>query len=658
MSSFRGGALMRQRRPFVIAAVVLLFLVAAGMALFLGRTGEHAAEIEANRAAVTKDETIAALAPPEAFAFRWPAGTVYTYGVTLDVAGTFAPAASIPGNHDRPLAARLALAAELVLVSYGQLDDHAGHHVLGVRLGQVQRVEWTLGGQPVLSGDATSLLTGEELALEAASDGAFAALHAAAGELHHRINLMRQVLAPLQTVVSSGSRSWTARQTEPVGDIEMAYEVRGDRPDRLLLGRRPEGCTRLAAGPVLDTAGADVSGMSEIVLNRTGGHLARVSGDETVRTGRNAGEEAFHQKAEFAIRLLSVKKTTVGMTAEDRLAGLVSTGLGDTSTSAEMGRTLLAQQAGTLTMEKLAEDLFVHGRATELPDAGRWMWQATGFLRLHPERCSELTKVFQESEMNRRGRARVLDLLTAVGTPEAQAVLRTLLETPEAKGTDRYELLLQRLSLLDAPTEETVEYLRAKVQKGEGDEVLAAAHALGAAIGKRTRTAGGALDEPSASLLRDGLLAAGTKEEKTAWLGTLGNAGLADDVPLLLKYTRDEAPSVRAAAAGSLRKIQTPETEQALLTLSADADKNVRSRALSALRGYTLSPGHLAALEHQVGSGQLTEGDFPALMSVLQRNRHQPDAVLPVLDMMRRQNNTDRRMALRIRELQKTLTSR
>jgi len=131
---------------------------------------------------------------------------------------------------------------------------------------------------------------------------------------------------------------------------------------------------------------------------------------------------------------------------------------------------------------------------------------------------------------------------------------------------------------------------------------------------------------------------------------------LVEDVSLIGGYARNEDASVRAAAAGALRKMQTSQSEKVLLALAADSDKTVRSRALHTLTRYSLTPTHLNALRRLVQSGQLVASDFPTLMTLLERHRDQSNAVLPVLETLFRQDISNKRLLLRIRTLYNELS--
>jgi len=631
-----------RRLALVGAAAVLLVLAAMGV----GRLLRAPAPLPRGASSPP--------APPAPFAFRWPAGTLYTYGLKLSVVGTLGLADTGGPERQPPLTGRLVLEAELALRSYGQLDEEGGPYVLGVRLARLQQLRWLFGEQPILP-DGGEALVGPEILLIAAPDGRFRRLEAAAGESDVLLNLFRQVLAPLEVVVEPGARSWTSRQTSPIGEARVAYTVQADERGLITLQRRPAGFVRLAAGPVLGGTATQVRGTSAVVLDRVG-HLSRLQGAERVVVTRTDGEEALRQEMKLDAQLLAVDRVSGGPDAARRLAGLEPTGLGEVSTSGDIRRQLLEGRAGDLTGERLVQDLLLHGPAPHFPDLGRWMWRATGLLRLHPELCRDLVAVFASPRMTARGRERVLDLLAATGSPEAQTVLRELLERPEVTGAANRALLVQRLSLVADPTGETVDYLRAQVQQGDRVGSLAAAHSLGAAVGRRSRAAGGEVDEHAAALLRSGLAAASTARDEAAWLGALGNAGLAEDVPLLARYAADQDPSVRAAVADALRQMSTPGADTLLLDLAADPDSYVQGRALSVLTDRPLTPDHLAALRRVVVEGPLGPGSFAALLSLLERHRRPPEASRPVVEALLAREAPSPELRRRLLALHRALT--
>src|SRR5262249_36507934 len=161
-------------------------------------------------------------------------------------------------------------------------------------------------------------------------------------------------------------------------------------------------------------------------------------------------------------------------------------------------------------------------------------------------------------------------------------------------------LLIQRFSLVEAPEADSLQFLAAARARAlaANDVALATAaqYALGAATGGLA-----ARDPATASRYNRELVAAledaHTPEEREGALRSLGNAGLDENVPIVLAATRDADDSVRAAAASALRKTVSVETTSALLGLATDPATGVGTEALSALSERALGDAPLAQLE-------------------------------------------------------------
>ena len=583
------------------------------------------------------------------FVFHWQANTEYTYGISFKVDGSLGMRKSKKINTQDDLLASLELKGELIFRSYGKLENEESY-VLGARFKHLNKVEWALGNQPVTYEEGRSLV-GPEVALIVGPLGDIRSINSGEEDAH-ALNLFRQVLAAMEVVVEPGEESWEKSQKNPVGDVRNTYDILESRPRGIILSRRPMDYSNLAVESALYMPGemkGSVTGEFSIELDRIG-HVKIVDGFEEIAVKNADNEQAFFQQMEITARLLSISQVESGLSASQRIKGLASTGMGDVTVSEDARRRSLEQRIRGLKMKRLVSDLLVHGPSPNFPEAGRWMRRATGLLLLSPELSWVLMEVFTDPRMNHRGRARVLDLLASTGHSEAQSVMREMLETQEARESDRFSMLLQRLSLVNDPTQETIEYLRTKVQNNDEDYVMAAAHSLGAAIGHQSEG-----DERSVALLRRGLEGANSTKERVAWLGALGNAGQNENVNLLIRQETDDDPRVRAAVADALRKTQTSESESALLALVADSNSDVQNRALHTLARYRLGPECLEILRQNVEDGLIDQTNIAMLMVVIENNRQLPDSVLLVVEELLHSGVSDRMMLLRLNELRESL---
>jgi HEAT repeat protein len=131
--------------------------------------------------------------------------------------------------------------------------------------------------------------------------------------------------------------------------------------------------------------------------------------------------------------------------------------------------------------------------------------------------------------------------------------------------------------------------------RGDLEVVRATRYSLGAVVGHMA-----AHDAETAAQLNhalvDELKSARSTEDKRDALRAIGNAGLAENVPLVLAELDADDSSVRAAAAAALRKTARPETTRALLVLAGDGAEAVSAEALDSLRGRDLDDAQGAEL--------------------------------------------------------------
>ena len=289
-------------------------------------------------------------------------------------------------------------------------------------------------------------------------------------------------------------------------------------------------------------------------------------------------------------------------------------------------RAALQQRAGDMTLARLIHDLGAYGDAGRMPRHDDWLWQASGWLKLHPEASDALVTEALRPERTLAARGLVLDLLANVGHAEAQAALRRLLDAPEVAGDAAWGELLQHLVLVPSPDPATLDWLGGHYADAtEPDRRLAVAHVLGAAAGATARAGdlAGAL-VARAPLLTD-LGAASDDTARVGLLDALGNAGLSEDADVMVAWTR-------AAAARGLRKMEGDAGRSALLGLVVDPSAAVAREAVRALSVQALGPEALDALRQLVDAGSLRAAAYGSLIG-LTAHAHDADAeVIALLD--------------------------
>jgi hypothetical protein len=237
-----------------------------------------------------------------------------------------------------------------------------------------------------------------------------------------------------------------------------------------------------------------------------------------------------------------------------------------------------------------------------------WRTAAFALLRLNPQECEHLGKVFEEEAATDEIRLIVLDLLGGAGSFEAQVVMRRLLSLSVARRDNRtFASFVQRLGFVESPDGPTLRFLMSVYAESRNEPVdvrASCAYALGAASGQAF-TCG----EPDAAVrasdcLRRDLMSATAPAEKCALLAALGNAGITSDITVITRFAQDADPWVRAGAALALRKLNVVEARQYLVMLVADHELKVAHSALAALAEHKLDDQDLECLSEHVLAGQ------------------------------------------------------
>ena len=241
-----------------------------------------------------------------------------------------------------------------------------------------------------------------------------------------------------------------------------------------------------------------------------------------------------------------------------------------------------------------------------------WRTAAFALLRLNPKECEALALVFEDETVTDDLRLLVLDLLAGAGSFEAQVVMRRLLALALARRDGRqFATFVQRLGIVEAPDGPTLRFLMSVYaeSRNEPAEIRAAcAYALGAAAGQALTSGDPDAAVRASEVLRRDLVAAATGIERCALLTALGNAGVANDILLIGRFTQDPAPAVRAAAALALRKINVPEARTHLVHLVGDPEARVAQSALTALSEHQLDDEELERLAERVTGGHTQVG--------------------------------------------------
>jgi hypothetical protein len=266
---------------------------------------------------------------------------------------------------------------------------------------------------------------------------------------------------------------------------------------------------------------------------------------------------------------------------------------------------LRRNRIGELTPAKVLSALAGLGEGAAIADQTDFFWRAGGLLEAEPALCGVIAEQLLTARIGGRATAFALDLLVSAGTPAAQSALRRVLENGPIRSRGDYPMLVQRMSLLESPDDDTVAAAaRLREQQGTASPAGgAAAYALGAMANRLA--AGGRADDArrwTAPLAAE-LETTDDPVARARLLGALGNAGLADHVELFVRFSDDADPEVRRGAASALRHDDQPDARAALVRLAGDGDAAVQAAALASLRDRALGVDDAGALAAGLGAG-------------------------------------------------------
>ncbi|PTL79153.1 HEAT repeat domain-containing protein [Vitiosangium sp. GDMCC 1.1324] len=606
----------------------------------------------------TADAPRAAASAVRSFTVRpsWSVGTRYVYTLEWRTEQRLLP--PLPGREQgkvTPMDGARRLSGDLVLRALGRDGES---FLLGASLENLREPMLRISSQP--EPDAASLtaaLTGHEALLEVDGAGNLRSLRFAPQDPSVFKHLLQELLTlveptlPVEEAQRSAGR-WEVLESTSQGQVRSTYEVEADDSHAVHRGR--SAYTRLYVVPSeMERASQQLESQARFAFAEAG-HLSGVSHQERLVVRNQSGVLLLDSKELLRLSLRELGTFTppadMGLAAhtEVRQPGVITA-------SAQLERKLLQQRAGELTVEQLVADLLKYGASGNMPDKNRWVWRASGRLMLEPERCRELVPVFARPELGDEGRALLMDVLASAGNAQAQGVMRELLEMDVARGGNpqAYELLLQRLGMVEEPTTETLESLmqyhaRARAEQRENVR-NASAYALGAAGGNL------AADDARAGgytrMLVDELGTARSAGDRETYLRALGNAGREEGMAAVLAHAADPEEPVRATTAAALRKTDTPEATATLLRLARDSSRSVQSEAIVALRTHRLDAGALVALRDTVVSGGLHSGVEPLLVGLLAEQLEGGPAVAQTLRFLANAVQDDPSLHTRILEL-------
>lgn len=505
---------------------------------------------------------------------------------------------------------------------------------LRLSLEAISQADITVGGSSLLADTdaAQALLLGHAALLKLDDDGRLAQVGFAADTPNAAQHVLQILATEAQITVRPGA-AWQAIETTSQGVVPGDYTRDGAVIRR---SRAAYQTLRMTQNPT--PAGA--------VESRLIAHLD--DGIESLEHSETINLADAEGLTQLSINTRLTLKRTAHVAPVSMPAVSALRDLDTVARSAQSSRQMLAARAAGMTPEQLVDDLLLFANSGTLPDHHRWLWRATGVLKLHPEHCANLIPLFGDSALNSKAKGLVLDLLVGAGHAPAQAALRTILDSDVARAQADHGLHIQRLGWLARPEPETVRYLLDR--HSGGGARWAEAYALGASAGKLMQRGDAPVAQAALARLQDTLNNTTDPAERAHLITALGNAATDQATPTLADAANG-AWQEREAAARALRAPQSPKNESLALQLVQDSERVVRASALRTLAGYDLDSGHVQRLTEWVQSGTLKGSEYPALVDLAVKHPELGPALSQMAQAMLPRAPADARLKMRIRAL-------
>jgi HEAT repeat protein len=589
------------------------------------------------------------------FAIDLPRGTEYVYDLAIvSKADLHLPALgeTDPKNPDGLVHADVDLAGRLALRSHGKRAGNDGAFLVGARFDRLERHELGIFGRTAFADDAAarSALEGHEALVEIDPAGSVRAMHFAKDDPPVFKQVMQAVLTELQVhVLANGDAAWTAPEITQTGRVTSRYDVDEKDPPRLTRTRAAYDAVGALPGHTFAPGEQTLASRATIELDPAGFVSAIASSEEiAARGGAEKSDSRFASKQTVSLRIQEVRPWTV---VDVDVAALETRIPGELVSSPDAQKNMLEQQAAGITYEQMESDLAALALGQKLPRG--WVMHASGFLKLHPEKCMDVAALFESSKLDARARTEIVDLLASTGTPQAQEAMRVALESPKARvGSVPYGTLLQRFSTVMRPTPASFGFVNDRYAEAKTkDERLAAAYALGGVAGNMRAGGDDARAKQASETLRRDLAQSRDPSERKNLCMALGNVARSEDVPTFADLAKDDSADVRSSAAWALHRIDTPEARATLLDLAVDAEPIVVETAFDAMKYESLDAGDLTKLADAVTRGATPATADGALLGLLTTHTDGGQPVRAMLDALLARNDADRAMQARIRHL-------
>jgi hypothetical protein len=533
-----------------------------------------------------------------------PVGNVLVYSFS------WAHGVDLSGKSAGQIRGEVKLAGELRVESIGMIN---GLNAMRLSFQNVQLQKVDLPGRsPVARGDEETAAPknpmgpNETATVLVDAGGMFRGFHVQPSATSFFLNLMQRLIELTGVrhtdAKSLDAKQWTTTEHAPFGRAVTAY-VDDNKAGVRRTHVRYTDVEGLSADS--DPASLEQQLHASSRLEATPEHVLRVVDDEQLTVLDAAKKPVFEGEHHFRFDLAN--RSTVTPPPEPNLSGLVARNLDQLAAGEMLKRSMLQQRIAGLTPELMVERIRNMGVLGKLSQQNEFFYRATGLLKMQPKLASGLPDLFFEPDNTYPGQAFILDLLVGANTVEAQAAIQQILENGPVQQRKSFATLYQRISSFSSPTLPLAEFAARQYDThrtaprvesdsfagdagGPNDDMpsaeearwirrVAATYSLGSIASHLFRSGNVTLARKyNGWLLRD-VREAKTPAEIDALLHGLGNAGLMENLDVLLEFTRHALPELRDAAASGLHGLDVAPARARLLELLEDPSIDVQRQA-------------------------------------------------------------------------------
>ncbi|MFP2964020.1 HEAT repeat domain-containing protein, partial [Myxococcus sp. 1LA] len=381
--------------------------------------------------------------------YRWTVGEERTYHFVWNDMQRVALPVTQQGAAPQTMDGTLSLDGELTLQA---LEVRANGARVRLAVKRLDRHDATLAGQALFP-DAEALRAHLPQAasawLELDARGALVAVRFSDAEPPLFRQVAQTLAAELFPSELRDAAEWSAVESTQTGEVEARFQFDGE--DARLTRRRARYQSLRAAA----TAPAFRQTLSSLThFDRDPeGFLAGVSHDEILDATHTDGRPLMSRRVRLRLAFSTRQQKPLPPATEDKP---IVRAPSQVAFEGDEELALTTSQADGMTVDAALQVLASATDPSAIPELGSFARRAIAALKLEPHRAGELGPLFLQKGKSPAMRELMLDLLAGAGHAQAQATLRELIVSSEAREhAGAHGLMVQRAGFLLEPEPET-----------------------------------------------------------------------------------------------------------------------------------------------------------------------------------------------------------